>query len=291
MLRSCSSLIGSSMRTTLLTSQGGVVHLFVFYSYQGAEEDAGKLQLTDRLLQAVLVEAQVVCVGQPVLIAGDLNDDPAVIPCLAKGISAGRFVDLALACSLGEGKRPGATCRFRLDDCAGSRRDFIMGCSDALAASTVCKITDLLFLPHFSVFSSFSIDRWSAEVSCPIDSQPLWPACWIDTLIGPPLRYLVLFMMPGMCTGMSSGLYLLMLYLLSGMRFPGLLSVWSRSAEARTFGPVVPLRLAALLLLEEVCYVFVGEVLEAELLVTGDLVVCIGLVKGMRLMFIVLSTL
>ena len=29
-------------------------------------------------------------------IAGDLNADPAVIPCLAEGISAGRFVDLAL---------------------------------------------------------------------------------------------------------------------------------------------------------------------------------------------------
>ena len=44
-------------------------------------------------------------------------------------------------------------------------------------------------------------------------------------LIGPPLRYLVLFRMPGMCIRMSSGLYLLMLYLLSGMRFPGLLSM------------------------------------------------------------------
>ena len=32
------------------------------------------------------------CTRQPVLIAGDLNADPAVIPCLAKGISAGKFV-------------------------------------------------------------------------------------------------------------------------------------------------------------------------------------------------------
>ena len=30
------------------------------------------------------------------LIAGDLNADAAVIPCFSKGISAGRFVDLAL---------------------------------------------------------------------------------------------------------------------------------------------------------------------------------------------------
>ena len=74
-----------------------MVHLFVVYGYQRAEEDAQKLQLTDQLLQAVLAEAQVVCVGQPMLIAGDLN--AAVIPFLAKGISAGRYVDLAVAYS------------------------------------------------------------------------------------------------------------------------------------------------------------------------------------------------
>ena len=56
-----------------------------------------------------------VCIGQPLLITGDLN---AVIPCLAKGISVGRFVDLALACSLGAGKKPDATCKFRREDCA-----------------------------------------------------------------------------------------------------------------------------------------------------------------------------
>ena len=88
------------LRTTLPTAQG-VVHLFVVYGHQGAEDDADKLQLTDRLLQAVLAEAQVVRVGQPMLIAGDLNADPAVIPCLAKGISAGRYVDWALAYSQG----------------------------------------------------------------------------------------------------------------------------------------------------------------------------------------------
>ena len=46
------------------------------------------------------------------LIAGDLNADPAVFPCLAKGISAGRFVDLALAYSQGAGRAPDVTCRF-----------------------------------------------------------------------------------------------------------------------------------------------------------------------------------
>ena len=114
--------LGCVLKTTLPTAQGGVVHLFVVYGYQGAEEDAEKLQLTDKLLQAVLAEAQVVCVGQPMLVAGDLNADPAS---LAKGISAGRYVDLALAYSLGAGLAPDATCRFSREDGTGSRRDFL----------------------------------------------------------------------------------------------------------------------------------------------------------------------
>ena len=40
-----------------------VVHLFVVYGYQGSEEDAENHALTDKLLQAVLAEAKVVCVG------------------------------------------------------------------------------------------------------------------------------------------------------------------------------------------------------------------------------------
>ena len=117
-----------------------MVHLFVVYGYQGTEEDAEKLRLTDSLLQAVLVEAQIVCIGQPMLIAGDLNADPAVIPCLAKGISAGRYVDLALAFSLGAGVAPDVTCTFSREDGTGSRRDFFVGCPGALAASQACYV-------------------------------------------------------------------------------------------------------------------------------------------------------
>ena len=62
----------------------------------GAEEDPEKLSLTDRLFEAQRAEAQVVCVGQPMLVVGDLNADPEVIPCLAKGIASGRLVDLLL---------------------------------------------------------------------------------------------------------------------------------------------------------------------------------------------------
>ena len=173
--------LGRAMRTTLPTAQGGVVHLFVVYGCQGAEDDADKLQLTDHLLQAVLVEAQMVCVGQPMLIAGDLNADPAVIPCLAKGMSAGRYVDLALAYSLGADLTPDATCRFNRDDGTGSRRDFFVGCPGALAASQACYVTDRWFTPHFSVLARFRIGAWLAGVSCPVACRPLWPACWLDT--------------------------------------------------------------------------------------------------------------
>ena len=76
--------MGRVLRTTLSTGKGGVVHLFVVYGYQGAEKDADQLLLSHKLLQAVHAEAQVACIGQPLLIAGDLNADPAVIPCLAK---------------------------------------------------------------------------------------------------------------------------------------------------------------------------------------------------------------
>ena len=174
--------LGRVLRTTLPTAQGGVVHLFVVYGYQGTEEDAEKLQLTDRLLQAVLAEAQVVCIGQPMLIAGDLNADPAVIPCLAKGISAGRYVDLALAYSLGAGLAPDATCRFSREDGTGSRRDFFAGCPGALAASQACYVTDRCFTPHFAVLARFRIGAWMADVACRVVCQPIWLACWLDTL-------------------------------------------------------------------------------------------------------------
>ena len=133
-----------------------MVHLFVVDGYQGAEDDADKLQLTDRLLQAVLAEAQVFCLGQPMLLAGGLNAVPAVIHCLAKGISAGRYVDLALAFSLGAGLAPDATCKFSLEDGTGSRRDFFVGCPGALAASQACFVTDRWFTPHFSVARALS---------------------------------------------------------------------------------------------------------------------------------------
>ena len=115
------------------------------------------------------------------LIAGDLNAEPAVIPCLGKGISACRYVDLALAYSRGAGVALDATCRFSREGGAGSRRDFIVGCPNALAASDACFVTDGWFTPHFSVLARFCIDAWMADVACPEICQPICPACWLDT--------------------------------------------------------------------------------------------------------------
>ena len=92
-----------------------------------------------------------VCIGQPLLIAGDLNACPAVIPCLVQGISAGRYVDLALAYSVGAGLAPDVTCRFSREDGTGSRRDFFVGCPGDLAASQACYVIDRRFTPFFSL--------------------------------------------------------------------------------------------------------------------------------------------
>ena len=71
--------------------------------------------------------------------------------------------------------------------------------------------------------------------------------------------------------------------------------VWSKNAEAGYFGHklllVALLLLAALPFLEEVCYVFVAGVLEAERLVARARVGYIVLAKVMRLINTVLSSL
>ena len=95
--------------------------------------------------------------------------------------SPGRYVDLAFAFALGAGLAPDATCRFNREGGSGSRRDFIVGCPNALAASDACYVTDRWFTPHLSVSARFRIDAWMADFACPIVCLPVWPACWLDT--------------------------------------------------------------------------------------------------------------
>ena len=123
---------------------------FVICGYQGAEGDSGKLQLTDGLLQAVLGEAQVVRSGQPLLIAGDLVMLILWFPVWLRVFLLVSFVDLALSYFLGRGDGLMLLASSGWRIALYSHGDFIfLGCSDALAASTACSVTDGWFTPHF----------------------------------------------------------------------------------------------------------------------------------------------
>ena len=173
--------IGRAMRVVLPLGNGGVVHLFVIYGYQGAESDPEKLQLSEHLFAAVLAEARMCCAGQPVILAGDFNADPTVIPSLAKGIFDGHWIDLERAFATGRRVPPSSTCQFQLDEDKGSRRDFVLACPIALAAATACSVLpDRWFTPHFAVYAEFALSSWDATVERARIHSPLWPACWLN---------------------------------------------------------------------------------------------------------------
>ena len=77
------------------------MHLVVLYGYQGADLDPEQLALTEQLFDAALGELSVVARGQPSLIVGDFTVEPTKIPCLAKGISAGLWVDIEKSLAFG----------------------------------------------------------------------------------------------------------------------------------------------------------------------------------------------
>ena len=144
--------IGRAMRVVFPLGNGGIVHLFVIYGYQGAESDPEKLQLSEHLFAAVLAEARMCCAGQPVILAGDFNAEPTVIPSLAKGISDGQWIDLERAFAFGRGVPPSSTCQFQLDEDKGSRRDFLFSMSYC-SGSCFC----VFCLARPLVYSSFCL--------------------------------------------------------------------------------------------------------------------------------------
>ena len=89
---------------------GRFMHLVVLYGYQGADTDPEQLALTGQLCDAALGELSVVDTAQPCMLVGDFNVEPTKIPCLAKGISAGLWVDLEVSWALATGKQPASTC-------------------------------------------------------------------------------------------------------------------------------------------------------------------------------------
>ena len=97
-------------------------------------------------------ELAVVARGQPCLIVGDFNVEPTKIPCLAKGISAGLWVDLEASWAVASGRVPAVTCRRTWDTDSGIRRDFQIGCPLCAAAVLSFEVmSDRWVQPHLAV--------------------------------------------------------------------------------------------------------------------------------------------
>ena len=62
--------------------------------------------MTDQLVDVALGELGVVAQEQPCLIVGAFNVEPTKIPCLARGTSAGLWVDLEAAWPCASGRLP-----------------------------------------------------------------------------------------------------------------------------------------------------------------------------------------
>ena len=171
---------GRAVRCSLPLASGRFLHLFVLYGYQGADTDAEQLALTDQLFDAALGELHVVASGQPCLLVGDFNVEPTKIPCLAKGISAGLWVDFEEAWAIAAGLHPAPTCERSWDAAGGHRRDFILGCPLAAAAILSCRVQpDRWIALHLAVPAFFDCGRWDSWVTQPVRCTPLWPASWL----------------------------------------------------------------------------------------------------------------
>ena len=149
-------------RCTLPLGAGWFMHLVVLYGNQRADYDPEQLALTDQLFDAALGELSVVARGQPCMLVGDVSVEPTKIPCLAKGISAGLWVDLEGSWALATGKQPSSTCMREWGSSGGTRRDFMVGCPLSAAAVLSCTVhADRWISPHLAVRALFDYDRWS----------------------------------------------------------------------------------------------------------------------------------
>ena len=172
---------GGVVRCVLPVGAGRFMHMVVLYGYQGADAEAEQLALTDKLFDAAAGEFSVVATGQPCMLVGDCDVEPTKIPCLSKGISAGRWVDLEPSWALATGKQPASTCKRSWGSSGGHRRDFMVGSPPAAAAAAAavlsCTVqTDRWIATHLAVRTLFHYGRWSCKVTQPVQRTPLWPA-------------------------------------------------------------------------------------------------------------------
>ena len=166
------------IRCLLPIGAGRFKNLVVLYGYQGSNTDAKRLALTEQLFDAALGELGVVARGQPCLIV--FNVEPTKMPCLAKGISAGLWVDLEAAWALARGSQPAVTCKRTRDSAGGHRRDFRVGCNLAAAAVVSCGAQPQRWTAsHLAVRTYFDVGRWACKVTQPVQFTPLWLAFWL----------------------------------------------------------------------------------------------------------------
>ena len=115
--------------------------------------------------------------------------EPTKIPCLAKGTSAGLWVDLDAAWALVSGVQPTVTCKRSWDSSGGHRRDFMVGCPPAAVAVSSCRVeSDRWIVPHLAARTHFDCGRWTCKITLPVQCTPLWPASWppaVDSLVVP----------------------------------------------------------------------------------------------------------
>ena len=118
--------------------------------------------------------------GSPACWLEILTSSPPKIPCLAKGISAGPWVDFEESWAFTSCLQPAPTCKRDWGAAGGHRRDFMVGCPLAAPAVLSCKVQpDRLIAPHLAVRTLFDCCRWTSRVTQPVSRTPLWPASWL----------------------------------------------------------------------------------------------------------------
>ena len=174
---------GRAVRCMVPLGLGRFMHLVVLYGFQGADSDAEQLSLIEQLFDAALSELSVVSRWQPCLFVGDFNVEPTKIPCLAKGISAGLWVDLEEAWALAAGLRPAVPCKKAWDSVGGHRRNFMVGCPLTVAAVLSCKVLNYRWIAlHLAARTLFDCGRWTCSVTQVVQRTPLWPASWLPAV-------------------------------------------------------------------------------------------------------------
>ena len=102
---------------------------------------------------------------------------------LAKGISAGLWVDLESAWAFASSRRLAVTCKRPGVRLVVSVAIFwLVVLLWPLLSLLVWFESDRWIVPHLSVRTNFECARWTCKVTQPVQRSPLWPASWLPAL-------------------------------------------------------------------------------------------------------------